>query len=383
MIPRCCVLPLLLLCLLLQTACREAEQKQSAPPPTDVLVTVVHPVDLPLEFAFIAQVRSSNQVEIISRVSGFLEQIAYKEGKPVHPGDVLFRLDNRQFQARLASALAEVESRAADLTMAQANLRRIANLNAQGVVSDSELDNAVGRERVARAAVAQAATVVDQARLDLSYTTITSPIAGIAGKALVREGMYLAAGSPEAKLTQVLQVDPVWVEFSATQNQHQQIQEAAAQGRIVTPDDADFLVDIELPGGERHPYSGRFSFVAPSYDQQTGAFQIRADVPNPDGSLTPGMFVRAVIRGASRPDAIVVPQRAVLQTGNGHMVYVAGDKDLAEARPVVTGPWSGQDWIIEQGLVAGDRVITDGFQRLAPGAPLRIVTNATSPAGAP
>jgi membrane fusion protein (multidrug efflux system) len=339
-------------------------------------------VDLPLDFDFVAQVRSSHQVEIISRVSGFLEQIAYKEGKPVRLGDVLFRLDNKQFQAKLTSAQAEVASREADLATAQANLRRIASLNTQGVVSGSELDTAVGRERMARAALAQAGAGVEQARLDLGYTTITSPIAGIAGRAQAREGMFLAAGSPEAKLTQVLQVDPVWVEFSVTQNQYQQMRRAEAQGRIVAPEASDFEVDIVLPDGERHPHSGRFSFVAPSFDQQTGAFQIRADVPNPEHTLAPGMFVRAVIRGAVRPGAIVVPQRAVQQTSNGHMVYVANDKDQAEARPVAVGPWSGQDWIIEQGLTAGDRLITDGFQRLAPGAPIRVAANATAPAGA-
>lgn len=375
------IMLLLLCCLTIQSGCRESEKKQAPPPPAEVTGTVITPKDLPLTFDFIAQVRSSNQVEIISRVSGFLDKIAYIEGKPVQPGDILFRLDDRQFQAKLASALAEVESRTADLATAEANLRRISSLNAQGVVSASELDNALGRERMAKAALVQAGTSVDQARLDLSYTTITSPIAGIAGKALAREGMYLAAGSPEAKLTQVLQVDPVWVEFSATQNQYQNIREAVAQGRIVAPDESGFLVDIELPGGERHPHSGRFSFVDPVFDQQTGAFLIRADVPNPEGNLIPGMFVRAVLRGAVRPGAIVVPQRAVQQTANGHMVYIANENNQTEIRPVAVGPWSGRDWIIEQGLAAGDRLITDGFQRLAPGAPVHFTANGTTRAG--
>ena len=141
-------------------------------------------------------------------------------------------------------------------------------------------------------------------------------------------------------------------------------------------------MELELSDGKRYPHRGKVNFADPSFSKETGTFLVRAEVPNPKEELRPGMFVKAFLKGAVRPNAIVIPQKAVQQTSNGHTVYVASAKDQAEIRPVVVGDWIGEDWIINKGLKAGDRVIVEGFQRLAPGAPVKVVSADTpSPHG--
>jgi membrane fusion protein (multidrug efflux system) len=160
-------------------------------------------------------------------------------------------------------------------------------------------------------------------------------------------------------------------------------QQEAAEGRLILPKDNAYEVEIDLSDGSHYPHTGRLSFADPSFRQDTGTFLVRAELPNPQGVLRPGMFVKALVKGAVRPNALVVPQKAVQQTANGHVVYLVGAGDKAEVRPVVVGDWVGSDWVINQGLKAGDRVIVEGFQRLAPGAPVKVVTPEAAAAAKP
>lgn len=363
----------ILLMLLVGMGCKQEPQKAPVPAP-EVEVIKVAPATIPAVFPFVAQTSSSHQVEIMTRVSGFLDKIIYKEGGLVRAGDVLFQIDPKPLEAQVKAAEAEVEVRESQLWTASANLKRIRPLAEQKAASLSDLDSATGNVKAAEAALHGAKANLEKARLDLGYAAIKSPVTGISGQALVREGAFVASGSSSAKLTYVATVDPIWVEFSVSQNQMTSLQEQIRQGILVPPPDKKYTVELELSDGSRYPHTGALNFVDPSFNKETGTFMLRAEIANPESDLQPGMFVKALLGGLTRPNVIVVPQKAVVQTGNGHVVYVVNEKGVAEVRPVMTGEWVGQDWIINHGLHAGDQVVVAGFMRLGPGGmPVKIV----------
>ncbi|MBE0586265.1 MAG: efflux RND transporter periplasmic adaptor subunit [Desulfofustis sp.] len=338
----------------------------------------VTPKTIPVESSFVAQVESAHQVEIVARVNGFLEKILYKEGDVVKPGQKMFLMDQKPFLAQVEAARGALENNKAQLWTAQANLNRVKPLAELDAASKSDLDNAIGAVHSAEAAVHQAQARLEQAELDLSYTAISSPVTGVSGDSKAREGAYLSIG-PGGDLTWVAQLDPIWVNFSVSQNQQAKFGDDVAAGRIVPPANNEFTVEVYLSDNSRYPETGKISFVDPSFSRETGTFLIKAELSNPDAHLRPGMFVKAVLQGAQRPNVLVVPQRAVQQTSNGHVVFIVSSEGKAEIRPVIVGPWVGQDWVIEKGLNPGEQIITDGFMRLAPGMPVKVVTAA--PAG--
>ncbi|GEM_PF-55240 len=344
------------------------------PPPAEVVALTLAPQEVPDRVQFVSQVESSHQVEILARVSGFLDKITYKEGDLVSAGQVMFRIDPKPFEAAVAAAKGEVASREAELWTAQANLNRVKPLAALDAASKSDLDNATGSTQAAEAALYSAKANLDKAQLDLSYTVIHAPVAGVAGEAFFREGTYLNANAG-ARLSYVAKLDPIWVTFSVSQNQMAQRQQEIVAGQLVPPPNRDYSIEVELSDGSLYPFEGKLNFISPTFNQETGTFLIRAELPNPQGVLRPGMFVKTTVKGAVRPNSIVVPQKAVQQTDNGHVVFVASPQGTAEVRPVIVGDWIGSDWLIKQGLKAGDQVITDGFQRLKPGAPIKITTS--------
>jgi membrane fusion protein (multidrug efflux system) len=358
--------------LLTLTACNKEEVKVT-PPPTEVTVVTVEPQTVPQNVEFVAQVESSHQVEILARVSGFLDKILYKEGDLVQAGQVMFQIDPKPFQAQVAAAKGAVENRQAQLWTAKANLDRIKPLAELDAASQSDLDNATGAVKSAAAELSSAMARLDQAELNLGYTTISAPVSGVSGQAFYREGSYLSA-STSGRLSYVAQIDPVWVNFSVSQNQRAERAQEVAAGRLQPPADNQYHIEVQLSDGSHYPHTGTLNFVSPTFNQDTGTFLIRAQLANPDGVLRPGMFVRATVTGAMLPNSLVVPQKAVQQTSNGHVIYIARPDGTAEIRPVMVGAWVGSDWIITEGLKAGEQVIVDGFQRLRPGAPVKAVT---------
>ena len=386
-------LPLLCQCLwlsvcaavLLLTGCDKPAPPP--PPPAEVIAVTLEPQTVPESVQFVAQVESSHQVEILPRVSGFLDKILYKEGELVRAGQVMFQIDPKPFQAQVAAAKGEVENRKAQLWTAKANLDRVKPLAEQDAASKSDLDNATGAVQSAEAALASATANLDKTQLDLGYTTIHAPVSGVAGEAFFREGAYLTAGA-SGRLSYVAKLDPIWVTFSLSQNQMMQRQQEIVAGHLIRPENFNYQIEVELSDGSRYPYAGKLNFISPTFNQGTGTFLLRAELANPDGALRPGMFVKATVKGDTRPNTIVVPQKAVQQTDNGHVVYLATPQGTAEIRPVIVGNWVGNDWVIKQGLKAGEQVIVDGFQRLKPGAPAKVAAapaaaNSAAPAAAP
>lgn len=331
-------------------------------------VTVI-PRDVPVSFEFVANTQSSHMVNINARVSGFLDKRVYTEGSLVKEGQVLFQMDPKPFQAQLSQAEAALSMQKANLETARSNLIRIKPLTEQNALSQKDLDDAKGQFESASAAVEQAKAQVETARLNLSYTTITSPVTGLAAAAIQTDGTYISAQN--SQLTTVSVLSPIWVNFSISENEMQTFHNQIAQGLIIPPPHQDYLVDIILVDGSTFPYTGRITFAEPSYNSQTGTFMLRVSVNNPKYQLRPNQFVRVRLKGAIRPKAILLPQRAVQQGAKGHFVWVIRN-NKAEARPVVAGDWFGDDWFISEGLHAGEMVATDGTMMLRPGMAVAI-----------
>ena len=353
---------------------------REAPPPAPQAVQVtaitIEPRDAPVIYDFVGQTQSSREVDIRARVDGFLEKRVYIEGTLVREGQTLFLMDRKPFEAALQQARGELAQQQARLEVAAANLARVKPLAEQNAVSKKDLDDAVGNERTTRAAVLTAQGSERQAELNLSYATITTPLTGLSSFAKTQEGAYINASNN--LLTTVAQLDPMWVNFSVSENQHLRLRDAVGKGQIKLPANGQFDVELVLADGSVFRNRGRISFADPSFSKETGTFLVRATFANAAGTLKPGQFVRVIVLGATRPNAILVPQRAVHQGAKSHYVWVVGKEDKAEQRAVGPGQWSGDDWVIEIGLNAGDQVVVDGGIRVAPGASLK-VTAYTAP----
>jgi membrane fusion protein (multidrug efflux system) len=362
--------------LLLLAGCGKPETP--APPPPEVSVVEVKPGDTPVTFDFVGSTASSQQVEVRARVDGFLNERLYTEGSIVKLGQVMFQMDPKPFEAQLAAAKGALAEQKARLWTAQANLNRIKPLAKANAVSKKDLDDATGRMNSAAAAVEMAKAEVDTAQLNLGYTTINAPVTGVSSYARIQNGAYVNQQS--GPLTYVAQLDPMWVDFSISEDEMLKLQEQRKNGRLRFPEDHAFVVDIVLADGSIYPCSGNIFFRDANYSSQTGTFLLRATFENPDGILRPGQFVRVQVKGAIRPEAILVPQTAVLQGARGFFVWVVDKDGKAQTRPVEVGDWQGDNWFIFKGLSAGDRVITDGLIRLATGVPVKVVAGSGVPA---
>jgi membrane fusion protein, multidrug efflux system len=346
----------------------KSEKKVSAPPTLVVTVSEVVQKDVPVAFEYVAQTQSSHLVNINARVSGFLDKRMYTEGTVVKAGQVLFQMDAKPFQVQLDQARAALSKQEAALETARLNLERTKPLAEQKALSQKDLDDATGQYQSNAAAVEQAKAQVETAKLNFSYTTITSPVTGISSSALQTEGTYI---SPEnSLLTTVAVLSPMWVNFSLSENEMQKYRNQVAKGLLKSPAGKKYTVEIILVDGSIYPFKGQLTFAEPSYNTQTGTFLVRASVDNPDGILRPNQYVRVRLKGAVRPKAILIPQRAVQQGARGHFVWVVNNENKVEQRPVTVGNWYGDDWFISEGLRIGDEVVVDGSLTLRPGMPV-------------
>lgn len=351
--------------------CSRPEAPQGQPPVVEVATTTVTPRTVPAVYPFIARIDSAHKVKIVARVDGFLESIGYHEGGQVREGQILFQIDRKPFQAEVAAAAAQVQINESQLWLVRSRLKRIQSLEDRNAISKTKLEDAIGAEKSTAAALQLAEAKLEQAKLYLSYTTLTAPLTGVSGEAKVRSGSYITAGTV---LTYVAGIDPAWVIFSISQNAQADAIKEVKSGRLLPPGDGHYTVEVEMNDGSRYPHTGLVNFSAPSFSSKTGTFQVRAEIANPDGDLRPGMFVTAYLTGASRPNMLAVPQKAVQQTANGHVVHIADAEGRVDVRPVTVGDWVGSDWIITQGLKAGEQVIVDGFMQLSAGMRVKPVT---------
>lgn len=363
--PRMPSLPALFALAALLAACGR-EVPKPPPAPLEVSLVTVQPRDVDISAEYVAQTQSSQAVNIQARVSGFLDKRVYTEGAVVKAGQVLFRMDPKPFQAQVDAAQAALQRNQAAMQVALANLNRTKPLAAKNALSQKDLDDAQGQYEQAAAAVEQSKAQLESAKLDLSYTVITSPVTGVSSYAEVADGTYL---SPQnSQLTTVSVLSPMYVNFSLSENEFQRVMNDIKAGRLRLPKDNDLTVEVVQPDGAVFPYTGRITFADPSYNPQTGTFLLRATVKNPQGVLRPNQYVRARLKGAVRPNALLIPQRAVQQGGRGHYVWLIDKDGKAQLQPVTVGDWYGDGWFVTEGLRAGDQLVVDGAQRLSQGA---------------
>jgi membrane fusion protein (multidrug efflux system) len=366
--------------LVLLAGCGRKEPPPVTQGPVEVTVVAVAPRDVPAVFEYVGTTQSSRQVNIQARVSGFLDKRVYTEGALVKEGQVLFLMDKKPFQAQVDAAQAQLSKAQAALDVAKANLARVKPLAEAEALSQKDLDDANGNFQSASASVEGAKAQLESAQLNLSYCTITSPVAGISGAAAQADGTYL--NQSNSQLTTVAVLSPMWVNFSLSENEVQAFRDQVERGQLARPASNSYVVEVVLVDGTVFPHTGRVTFTDPAFNAQTGTFLIRATLDNPQGLLRPNQYVRVRVRGATRPNAILVPQRAVQQGSRGHFVWVVDKSGKAENRPVKVGDWVGDAWHIVEGLHAGDRVVVDGGLKLAAGTPLNPKPLAT-PAAAP
>lgn len=350
-------------------------------PPAVVAVQEARPASVPVEFEFPAQTAGSREVEVRARVTGILLRRNYEEGARVREGQSLFTIDPAPFEAALARAQAEAASAQAAHAQAARNAARFKPLFEAQAASQKDYDDAVSAEEIAAASLKATRARLEEARLNLSWTRVESPIAGITSRALKSEGSLVSG--PDVLLTTVTQSDPLYVNFGLSESELARLQRDRASGALVLPRDGRFEVAVRLEDGSTYAKPGRLAFSDERISPVTGTADARAEVPNPEGLLRPGQFVRVILKGAVRPGAIAVPQRAVMEGPQGKMVYVLGAEGKAEPRPVSVGEWTGKDWVVTSGLKSGDKVIVDGLMKVFPGAPVQVGDPAQPPPGAP
>lgn len=348
-------------------ACKEdkTDQNRNAALPK-VQVLQLEPKNVPLSFEFAARAQGSKETEVRARVGGILQSRNYVEGSKVEAGSVLFQIDPEPFKVALSQAKAKLAQNEAQLKAAETQWQRIEKLFGQKVVSEKSRDDARANLDALRATTALAQAEVDSAQLNLDYTTVKAPIDGVTSMEAQSEGSLIAVNG---LLTHITQLDPIYVIFSASENEMLSLTNMVDRGLIRNPQNKNEIVaKVKFGDDTFYPLDGQINFITPNVDETTGTLKLRAVFPNPKGRLKPGQFLRLVMEGLTRVDALVVPQEAIMQGANGSYVYRVNDNNMIESVNVQTGMIdSDGGWIIDNGLKAGDRVVVSGVMKMRAG----------------
>jgi len=351
--------------------CKQEAASTAAPRLPEVPVLTVTTQSVPDEPEFIGQTESSRPVEIRSQVTGIIKERFFQEGRDVKKGDRLYQIDPVPFQAALLSAKAKVAQNEARLVQAKQNLARVRPLLAEQAVSQKDVDDAVAEELAAKAALEAAKGDLVKAKFDFDNTLITAPIDGLIERTRVYEGRLVSAQSD--LLTIIHQVDPMYVTVSAPETFLLKRRRDIAAKKIQHPGVYQLRGIIIFLDGTTYPHEGILDLLDVSMRTETGSRPARVTFPNPEQLLVPGQFVTVRFKGTVKTDAILVPQRAVQQGPKGPVIYVVGQGDKIEIRDVQATNWQGNQWLIDEGLHAGEHLVVDGFQRIMPGNPVKPV----------
>jgi membrane fusion protein (multidrug efflux system) len=326
--------------------------------------------------------------QVRARVNGVVLKRQFVEGSAVRAGQPLFLIDPAPYQAALDSARAQLARAEANLAQARATAERYKPLAAAQAISQQDYTNAQAAQQSAEADVAAGRAALQSARINLGYAQVTAPIAGRVGRALVTEGALVSAAEA-TQLALVQQIDTVYVNLTQSSAEVLRLRRAMEAGQLRRTGGDAVAVHVLLEDGSPLPRPGRLLFSDLSVDATTGQVALRAEVPNPDGLLLPGQYVRVRLAQAELPAAFLLPQQAVTRTAQGDSVLVVGEGNKPMPRPVTVSAGQNGQWIVTEGLAAGDRVIVDGFQKMmVPGAPVNPVPwsppgAAPAPAAAP
>lgn len=355
----------------LLTGCDDAKTQAAAPPPAPLVeVMDVSAQNVPLVGDYLAQTAGSRDVAVHARVTGILEKRTYIEGTPVEKGDLLFEIDAAPYVAALEQAQGDLAQQRTRLKRAELENARVRKLYAANAVSQKDRDDAQAEFDAASAAVQTARARVEQAEINLGYTRVEAPISGVTSKEVRSEGSLASAGG-DSLLTTITQVNPLYINFGIPNTEVAEQRELSAAGRLAVAPEG-IQVELILPDGTSYEHRGTITFRDQVVDQWTGTVRTRAEVTNPENSVLPGQYVRARVHGLYLKDAIVIPQRAVLETQQGPMVYVVDKSMTANIRPVVIGKSIGNDYVVEKGLVDGESIIVEGIIKARPGQPVRV-----------
>jgi len=349
------------------TACKKKEAEAAPPPPAAVLTAPATSRKVNIVRTWTGTLDGSKNTDIRPRVSGYLLSRDYEEGRPVKKGDQLFTIDPRPFEAQLRQAEADHLMAIAQRTKAEQDVARYRPLAEKQAISKEELEHAIQANEAADASVAAALAVIEQAKLNLGFTKITSEIDGIAGFANREIGDLVGPADSKA-LTTVSTVDPIKVSFQVSEQEYLATQRERAEAGIPADDVPKLKVGLTLADGHRHSQEGKLISISREVNNQTGTFELTAYFPNPNNILRPGQFAR-VDGVIATLDAILVPQRALTEVQGAHQVAVVVD-GKAEMRPVTTGQRDGTDWVIESGVKAGDQIIVEGGLKVRNGMPV-------------
>lgn len=357
--------------LFLSMGCKQEAGSMPVPEVPQVEIITVQTQTVPDEPEFIGRAEASRPVEIRSQVTGILKAVLYPEGRDVKKGDRLYQIDPVPFKAAVASAKAKIAQAEARVVQAKQDLARVKPLLAEQAVSQKDVDDAVAEELSANAAMEGAKADLIKAQFDLDNTLITAPISGIIERSRYYEGRLVSAQTD--LLTIIHRVDPMYVVVNVPETFILKRRRDIEAKRITHPGVYHLRGRLTLMDGTSYPHEGVLDLLEPGLRTETSAREVRITFPNPQRTLLPGQFVKVRFTGDTKTDAVLVPQRAVLQGPQGPFVYVVNRDEKVEIRDVVASDWKGSQWLIDAGLSAGDRVVVNGMMKIGPGAPVKSV----------
>ena len=365
---------------LLLAACGKSEAPPAAAgggmPPPEVGVVVATPGEVGLVTELPGRLEASRVAQVRARAAGILQKRLFREGSDVKAGQPLFAIDAAPYAAALQSAEATLARAQANLTQAAALAERYKPLLAANAVSQQEYANAVAAQKQAEADVAAGRAAVQTGRINLNYASVTAPISGRIGRALVTEGALVGQGEA-TQLAVIQQVDPVYVNFTQSAGEVMKLRRALADGQLQRAGGSEAAsVRVVLEDGSEYALPGKLLFSDLTVDPSTGQITLRAEVPNPKGDLLPGLYVRVRLEQAQVSNAISLPQQAVTRTQQGDKITVVGADGKLSQRTVKVGAARNNQWIVLEGLKEGEQVMVDGFQKLQmmpPGTPVKAV----------
>ncbi len=331
-------------------------------------MVTVSPGDVGLVTELPGRLEASRVAQVRARAAGILQKRLFTEGSDVKAGQRLFAIDDAPYRASLESAQASVAQAEANVAQARALAERYKPLVAVNAVSRQEYDNAVASQKTAEANLAAARASVTTARINLGYAAVTAPISGRIGRALVTEGALVGQGEA-TQLAVIQQIDPLYVNFTQSASDALKLKAGLASGKYKQAAKGAASVSVVMEDGSVHPQTGKLLFTDLSVDPTSGQVTLRAEVPNPERQLLPGLYVRVRLEQAQVDNGVLLPQQAVTRSARGDTVMVVGPDNHLAPRPVKLGPAQGTNWVVLDGLKAGEKVMVDGFQKLPAASP--------------
>jgi membrane fusion protein (multidrug efflux system) len=360
---------LLLFCSVFSSSCSEKKPQGSSETP--VTVTPVIQKTIPQYVEYVAQTEAPVSVEIRARVEGFIQEIAFKEGSDVKEGDLLFVIDPKPYEEKLARAKGKVAEAEANYLRAHQDVERFRPLAKMKAIPQRDFDNAVALEQNATAGVEAAKADMHGAELDLGYCTIKSPVTGRIGSTPVRVGSLVGKGEPTLLAT-ISNTDQIWVSFGISEVEYLQIRKKRAEKQAESKAETqggqpEYKIEMLLADGSIHPHPGKVNFADRTIDPKTGTLRVRVEFPNPQNILKPGQFARIRILMEEQPNALVVPERSVQEIQGTYSVMIVGADNKVVFRPVKPGLKFGGAWVMNEGVKAGEKVIVEGLQKVKEG----------------